>query len=75
MTETPASDEARWPSFIPDAAHVLNAEARYEDAVAASLDRTFDETALGRVEAAIADLRAARPTAVRLASAAIGGGS
>lgn len=73
VSESTASEEAVWEGFKSDAARVLNATARYEHAIAESLECTFDDPALNRVEAAIAELRAARPTAIRLAGLDTGG--
>lgn len=67
MTESSAPEDALWEGFVPDAARVLRAETGFEDAVADSLEHTFDPRSLDRLDAAIAELRATRPAAARLA--------
>lgn len=67
MTKSRAPEDALWEGFIPDAARVLRAETGFEEAVADSLERTYDPKSLDRLDAAIAELRATRPAAARLA--------
>ena len=62
-----AADEAAWVGFKKDAARVIGAEARFEEAIAETLEHPFDEPALDRVTSAVEGLKAARPSALRLA--------
>jgi hypothetical protein len=68
-------NESAWESFKPDAARALRAQQGFEDAVARTLDRPFDTSSHGRVEAALEELRAATPGAIRVAELQLGGGA
>lgn len=67
MTESTAAAEERWNLFKADAASVIEAEGKFETAVTESLGSPFDDRSLGRMEAAVANLRAAQAGAIRLA--------
>lgn len=63
-----------WDSFKPDAARAIRATQGFEDAVARTLDRPFDTSTYGGVEAALAELHEAAPAAMRVAGIQPSGG-
>lgn len=75
VTMSTAADEAKWAGFRTDAARVIDANSRYDAAVAESFENTYDEAVLDRVVDAVEGLRAARPSAVRLAQMHSTGGA
>lgn len=68
-------NDPTWDRFKPDAARAIRATQGFEDAVARTLDRPFDTSAHGRVEAALAELRDAAPAAMRVAGMQARGGA
>lgn len=64
-----------WDRFKPDAARAIRATQRFEDAVARTLDRPFDTGTYGGIEAALAELRAAAPAAMRVTGMQVSGGA
>lgn len=74
MADDSLNDQT-WESFKPDAARAIRATQKFEDAVARTLDRPFDSSNYDGVEAALAELRAAAPGALRLAQLQLAGGA
>lgn len=64
-----------WDSFKPDAARAIRATQNFEDAVAQTLECPFDTGTYGGVEAALAELRAAVPAAMRVVGIQLSGGA
>lgn len=73
MSEIITADDAMWEGFKPDAARAIRARQGFEDAVAGTLDRPFDPSTHGRVIAAVEELRASVPAAMRVAHLQTGG--
>lgn len=67
VSQSSSADEAMWEGFKPDAARAIRAQQGFEDAVAGTLDCPFDVSTHGRVVAAVVELGAAVPAAMRVA--------
>lgn len=68
-------NDPTWESFKPDAARAIRATQGFEDAVARTLDRPFDVGTYPGVEAALEELRAAAPAALRVSRLQMSGGA
>lgn len=74
MADDSLNDQT-WESFKPDAARAIRATQEFEDAVARTLDRPFDSRTYDGVEAALEELRAAAPGALRVSRLQLVGGA
>ena len=68
-------DDQTWESFKPDAARAIRATQTFEDAVARTLDQPFDTRTHDGVAAALDELRAAAPAALRVSRLQMSGGA